>query len=561
MKEKRRSEILKLISLKTLIGYSFLTIISGLAGFGIITLVNKLIAISVKSGLPNEHNYLLMFVLVIAVFFITRRLLSEGIINISQELYWGIRRDIIVSLIDAPYRKVVEYKDEVYSTLTVDVNNITNASLLIIDFISSIILIVSILFYMFYLSPQLLVVSLGVIGLGIVFYVISLKYGNKRFLLVRNLEQIFMMRFNYILNGAKEINIAPEKGQAIYKDELIHIMNKGKENNIIAFVQFLNSQLISRFLFYGLITFTLLYSGKYFELSIDIIISYVFVLLYLLNPIVNVMTVMPEISRASVSLQKMSRLKNELQNIIVKDKEGKGKKGNKENVNYYNFENIVLTDYSFSFGTDKFSVGPIDLEIIRNKAIFIYGGNGAGKTTFINTILRLYDLDSGSVTINGELIPKENLNQVKNMFSPIFSDFYLFDAFYGIPNPDLEKAAYYIKYFEIEDKVSIVDGKFSTIDLSTGQRKRLALINAILEDKPLIVLDEWAADQDPHFRHKFYTEIIPYIIEKEDKTIIAITHDDRYFSQADYLYKMEYGVLKQSEEVLESTLFLEPNIN
>ena len=96
----------------------------------------------------------------IAVFFITRRLLSEGIINISQELYWDIRKDIIVLLIEAPYRKVVEYKDEVYSTLTVDVNNVTNASLLIIDFISSIILIVSILFYMFYLSPELLFVFL-----------------------------------------------------------------------------------------------------------------------------------------------------------------------------------------------------------------------------------------------------------------------------------------------------------------------------------------------------------------------------------------------------------------
>ena len=110
----------------------------------------------------------------------------------------------------------------------------------------------------------------------------------------------------------------------------------------------------------------------------------------------------------------------------------------------------------------------------------------------------------------------------------------------------MEKTRSYIELFELESKVSIVENKFSTIKLSMGQRKRLALIQALLENKPIIVLDEWAADQDPYFREKFYNVILP-LIKKEGKTIIAITHDDKYFYAADHLFKMEDGkLLKQN---------------
>ena len=175
-----------------------------------------------------------------------------------------------------------------------------------------------------------------------------------------------------------------------------------------------------------------------------------------------------------------------------------------------------------------------------------YGGNGEGKTTFINTVLNLYTLDNGEAYVDGTLIPLEEQDNIKALFAPVFSDFYLFDEFYGISNIDQAKVDKYLHLFELEEKVHLEDGHFSTTDLSTGQRKRLALISVLLEDRPIIVLDEWAADQDPHFRHKFYTEIIPILVREEDKTIIAITHDDRYYDVADTLLKMEYGKLEKT---------------
>ncbi|MHA7059723.1 cyclic peptide export ABC transporter [Aquimarina sp. M1] len=540
----------KLIPINSIIGYSILAIISGLAGFAFIMIINETISLSISSGIPEDNNYLLMFLGTIVVFFITRRWLSGGIINLSQRIYWNIRKDTIKLILRAPYRKLQERKDDVYSTLTADVGNITDASLLVITFFSSIILIISCLVYMAYLSLSLFAVSLGVIALGVLIYLVRSRKSDQQFKEVRDLENNFMNIFISILEGAKEININPDKGRDIYESKLTKVIDNGKKTNIKAYLKYLNSELISQLLFYGLITFILLYAGDILNVSVSIIISFVFVLLYVLGPIVSVMTIIPFMNNAAISLKRMNKLKKDLQNeqqlftIDDKDKE-----------KYYEFKNLEIKNYSFSYGEDKFSVGPINLDINRNDIVFIYGGNGAGKTTFINTVLKLYDLDSGEVKIDEEYVSSDKIDSVKEMFSPVFSDFYLFDEFYGIKNLDLDKANYYLRLFELEDKVTIENNKFSTIDLSTGQRKRLALISSILEDRPILVLDEWAADQDPHFRNKFYKEILPLISKGEDKTIIAITHDDRYYHLADKLLKMEYGGLTEINKASLESIF------
>jgi len=541
----------KLIPIKSILGYSILAIISGLSSFAFIAIVNKVIGASIKSEAPVVNNdHLIMFLSAIVIFFITRRWLSGGIINLSQKIYWGIRKDIIKLTLKAPYRKLQENKTKVYSTLTADVGNITNASLLVITFFSSIILIISCLIYMAYLSISLFSISLGVIAVGVLIYLIRSRKGDQQFKEARELENSFMDIFRSILDGSKEININVNKGVDIYKNKLVDVADNGKEINIKAYVKYLNSELVSQLLFYGLITFILIFSGSLLNVQLDVTISFVFALLYVLGPIVSVMTIIPFMNNAAVSLKRMSELKKELQS-----EQKEISLNNKDKSKYYNFERLEIKNYSFSFGEDKFGIGPINLDVDRNDVVFIYGGNGAGKTTFINTVLKLYDLDSGEVRIDNELITLGKVDYVKHMFSPVFSDFYLFNEFYGIENLDYTKAEHYLELFELDHKVKIEKNKFSTTDLSTGQRKRLALIASILEDRPILVLDEWAADQDPHFRNKFYKEIIPKISKQEDKTIIAITHDDRYYHVADKLLKMEYGKLTEVNRAALETIF------
>ncbi|WP_428231976.1 cyclic peptide export ABC transporter [Flavobacterium sp.] len=539
----------KLIPLRPLIGYSLLAIISGLSGFAFITIINKIISNSITATeTVSMQKYLYLFIGTIIVFFVSRRWLAEGIIRLSQKIYWDIRKDVIKLILKAPYRKLQEYKEEVYATLTSDVNHIANASLMIITFFSSIILIVACLVYMAFLSLKLFGISLSVITLGVLIYAVRSKTSNRQIKEVRELEKTFIGIFNSILSGAKEININADKGTQIYDQKVMKIAETGESKYVTSLLKYLNSEIISQLLFYGLITFILVFSGSVFQTPTSIKVSFIFVLLYVMGPIVSVMTIIPVMTRALVSLKKMEKLKKELTEL-----EKLKEVDNKEQ--YRNFSDLKIRNYAFSFGENQFSVGPINFDIKRNEIVFVYGGNGEGKTTFINTVLNLYDLDNGEAYIDGELVPLKELENIKNLFAPVFSDFYLFDEFYGITNVDYDKINKYLKLFELDGKVHIKDGYFSTTHLSTGQRKRIALINTLLEDRPIIVLDEWAADQDPHFRHKFYTEIIATLVRDEDKTIIAITHDDRYYHTADTLLKMEYGKLEKANISELTTIF------
>lgn len=193
-------------------------------------------------------------------------------------------------------------------------------------------------------------------------------------------------------------------------------------------------------------------------------------------------------------------------------------------------------------GPEGFSVGPLDLSIRAGEVIFVTGGNGSGKTTLIKLLTGLYPPDGGLLLVNGTPTTAASAQQFRERFCAVFSDFHLFPKFYGIDAPDPAVAQRWLDDMELADKVSILPTGFSTVDLSHGQRKRLAFISAMLEDKPIVVLDEWAADQDPHFRAKFYQKLIPQL-KAAGKTVIAITHDDRYFDVADRRVHMDEGRL------------------
>jgi putative ATP-binding cassette transporter len=180
--------------------------------------------------------------------------------------------------------------------------------------------------------------------------------------------------------------------------------------------------------------------------------------------------------------------------------------------------------------------------IPRGELLFIVGGNGSGKSTFMKLLTGLYQSEAGLVMVDGRLIQKENIFYYRDLFSVIFSDFHLFDRLYGSEEVDAEKVKELIQGMKLEEKVQFKDGRFSTLNLSTGQRKRLALIASLVEDKEIYIFDEWAAEQDHHFRAYFYEVILPDL-KKAGKTIIAVTHDDRYWGKADRVIKFEYGKL------------------
>jgi len=207
-------------------------------------------------------------------------------------------------------------------------------------------------------------------------------------------------------------------------------------------------------------------------------------------------------------------------------------------------ERLELRNVQYSFpavpGSDPFTLGPVNLSIAPGEILFIVGENGCGKTTLIKLLLGLYTPHQGQVLVNGKAVNAQGLDDYRQHFTTIFADYFLFEDLMKDGRTLPADAGQYLERLEIAHKVSVRDGAFTTTDLSTGQRKRLALVSAWLDERPVLVFDEWAADQDPAFRRVFYTELLPDL-KRLGKTIIVISHDDRYFDIADHLVRMQAG--------------------
>jgi putative ATP-binding cassette transporter len=191
-------------------------------------------------------------------------------------------------------------------------------------------------------------------------------------------------------------------------------------------------------------------------------------------------------------------------------------------------------------GRALFEVGPLDFRVQQGETVFIVGGNGSGKSTFMKLLTGLYYPRGGSLRLDGRRVEGADYRAYRSLFSVIFTDFHLFDRLYGIEGVAQEDVDALLERMELEKKTRYVDGRFTHQNLSTGQKKRLALIVTLMEDRPIFIFDEWAADQDPGFRRYFY-EVLLQGFKERGKTVIAVTHDDRCFHVADRVLKMDYG--------------------
>lgn len=515
-----------------------LGILAGLTSFLFINTVTSVIGKLIAGNFTNTREYLLIFISIILLFIWIRRVLSVIIIRLTQTLFRDLRKQVISLVLRSDYEQLSGRKTEVYSAIVSDVGMLTQASQSIIDFFTATVLTVVCFVYMATLSWVLFGITLLVAFSGIAIYRLRASVNIKNFQTARTLENNFQSSFNAILDGFKELFMDARKGRDIYEQQVIPVSEKAYKNNTKAYIGFLNNQITGYTMFYTLIAAILIYLNTALKIEVKYTVTFVFTLLYLLGAINTIMVLMPVLVRAKIAAGRLLDLKDKL------EKEDRPVVANPPPVFKNDIEQITVSNLVYHYGTadNSFSIGPINLDIQKGDVIFIYGGNGSGKTTFVHTLLGLHIRTGGEIRCNNITIDNDLYPEYKSLFAVVFSDFYLFNELLGIDKIDMDRWHYFLRLFELEEKVSLNNGVFSTTDLSTGQRKRLALIAALLENKPVLVLDEWAADQDPYFRKKFYTEIIP-VLKNEGTTIIAITHDDRYYYCADKLYKMEYGKL------------------
>jgi putative pyoverdin transport system ATP-binding/permease protein len=518
---------------------SLLGVFAGFSGFYLIYTINRITALLIKDQLAYSNtHYTIVLLITITCFVISRRVLSKQVINLSQKLYWNIRLKISSLLVRSNYSESQELKNDIYSAIHHDAITMMSGSNVIINLFTNLILVVSSIIYMAFLNIQLFAFCMAAIVIGVTIYQLGARRNTMYFNTSRKLESVFLKHFDALFYGAKEINLAPGKGDDINQFKIQDISKQSIYSDTRGYMGYLKSMILGQLVFYILIGSVLLYLGFLFHIENSTIVNFSFLVLFMLGPIENIMLSIPVFGKAIISFSKMMKIVNKLDNDYnpcVTEAVEKIRP----------FSGLKITGLEYHYPvTDKFSMGPVDLEVWPSEIIFIYGGNGSGKSTFIKVLLQLYRETAGEIELNKQYISDHNRHQYRNNFAAVFSDFYLFDEFYGIHDVSPAVIQEYLILFEVEKKVSFINGKFSTTDLSGGQRKRLAIISAILENKPILILDEWAADQDPEFRSKFYNTILP-ILKRKGITVIAITHDDVYYHCADRIFKMDFGKMKE----------------
>jgi len=265
-----------------------------------------------------------------------------------------------------------------------------------------------------------------------------------------------------------------------------------------------------------------------------------------MGPLAGVISSFSLFGRASVALQKVEKLGVSLAEFSTEHCFFE------QPAQQPSFSRLELVDVTHSYHREQddshFVLGPLSIIFQPGELVFLVGGNGSGKSTLAKLIAGLYLPEGGEIRLDGHPVIDENRDQYRQLFSAVFGDFYLFDDLLGLSGPNLDgQARQYLQSLHLNHKVRIKNGVLSTTAVSQGQRKRLALLTAYLEDRPFYLFDEWAADQDPHFKRVFYTQLLPEL-KARNKTVLVISHDDHYFDVADRILKLDYGKLVTAPE-------------
>lgn len=275
--------------------------------------------------------------------------------------------------------------------------------------------------------------------------------------------------------------------------------------------------------------------------ELKLLTGYGLVLLYMMTPLDVIFESIPSLTRAGIAFQRVERLG------LTLDEAPRERIGAPA-APFGAWSTISLDEVSYQYrvegAEEPFTLGPASLTITPGEVVFLVGGNGSGKTTLAKLIMGLYIPEAGRMCVDERPVSDASRDEYRQLFSGVFSDFHLFDRLYGLRGPELdEDAAHYLRRLQLAHKVKVEGGRLSTTALSQGQRKRLALLTAYLEDRSVYVFDEWAADQDPTFKHLFYRELLPEL-RARGKAVLVISHDDHYYASADRILKMHQGQLE-----------------
>jgi putative pyoverdin transport system ATP-binding/permease protein len=525
-------------------------IVAGLASTGLLVLTNKVLFRSQAPVSSLRWNFLGLCILMPLSRFLSQTLLFR----LSQRNTFDVRMKLSRAVLQTPLRDLEDIGPaRILAAMTDDIQNISVALSNLPVSVLHCAVVLSCIVYMGFLSWKILGFVLMVVVLGIVSYRIPLSFSLRHARLSRLEWDSLFAHLRALTHGTKELKLHQDRQQEFFARHLKPAADSVRHHNVIAGIISAAANSWGQVLFFFLIGAILFILPGLLPVDRRILTGYALSLLYMMTPLDMLLNQIPILARATVAIEKVDSLGLSLADLH------RGRDSAWQPSAPATWMKLEMAGISHTFHSetreDEFVLGPLSLTFRPQEIVFIVGGNGSGKTTLAKLILGLYMPQSGEIRLDNQHITEQTIDCYRQMFSAVFSDFFLFETLLGVEDPLVnEKVRHYLATLNLSRKVRVEDGVFSTTDLSQGQRKRLALVTAYMEDRPVYLFDEWAADQDPQFKEIFYYQLLPEL-RRRGKTLLVITHDDHYFHVADRIIKLEQGQIEYDGPANTSTLF------
>jgi putative ATP-binding cassette transporter len=516
-------------------------VVAGLGSTTLIAVINSVLAHG--ASVRTVSAFIGLCVLIPLSGFVSQALLVRLTGQASRDLRIRLSQQILA----APYRLLEELGiHRLLATITDDIPTVTAGITSLPLLGTQLAVIAGGLVYLGWLSWPLLLLVLGYLVLGILTYQLPTMKSVHHFRLMRENWDASFKGFRALTEGTKELKLNRDRRVAFMSQELEPAIDGVYRHGVLANIISTAAANWGQILFFVFIGLILFLTPRIVKVDHQTLTGYTLTVLFMISPLATVMNTLPILGRSYVAAEKVNAL-----GLSLAAKSAEGIEPVRQTRPWKQLKLSRVTHlYRQEETPDEFQLGPVDLVFQPGEIVFLIGGNGSGKTTLAKLLIGLYEPDSGTISLDGKTITLENRDDYRQLFSVVFYDFFLFDRLYGLDHPELQsRSEEYLRQLRLAHKLRIENGKLSTIELSQGQRKRLALLTAYLEDRPIYVFDEWASDQDPVFKQVFYREILADL-KARGKTVIVISHDDRYYSAADRIIKLERGQIvydKQSD--------------
>ena len=513
-------------------------IISGLSNTVLIATINSTLN---RTGGPTSAQ-VLVFAGLCLVLASMRFVSGAVLVVLMKNVMVTLRMQLCRKILTAPLRSLEQLgSPRLYATLTSDVPGIANAFVFLPLLCMNLAILLGCLIYLCWLSPLLLLGAIVFMGIGIISHQLPVKKALKYFERAREKTDALFEHLRSLVEGTKELKLHRRRRNAFYSELLEPTARASQQELATGDVIWAAAGSWGQILFFIFIGLVLFLVPTLSPRSSLVLTGYTLTVMYMMGPLEFVLNFVPELTRANVAMKKIDAITESLDEQFVTEAAGDAEV--KPSWNSLELVEVQHT-YRRENEEEEFSLGPIDLSLRPGELVFITGGNGSGKTTLAKLLVGLYIPKQGEIRLDGQTITDERRDNYRQLFSVVFSDFYLFENLLGLSAFNIDtKAQDYLAKLQLDRCVQIKDRTLSTLELSQGQRKRLALLTAYLEDRPIYLFDEWAADQDPQFKEIFYFELLSRLKEA-GKTVIVISHDDRYYHVADRVIKLNYGLIE-----------------